>query len=660
MHFLDIGFLPAIGALWLVLLLTAYRWCARVGVHERASRLALALIVPSSALVFSLHTVALASMLLDVAFVSPLSVGLVFALVVYVTTKVLGWQAAPAAGDPDANPGDYAAERTGFWWLPVGLVAAMYGVFLVDAVTRFPIGADALHYHLPVAIEWMQRRRLDLIVGLMHETLPENGMIVPFLMAFSGMEWLFNIAHVPNAVIVVLSIYGLSRAARVGHRASIAAACIAAAVPMVVFQSVSGYIDVYGASFWLASLLAITFATRPGQAGSRPCLLVLAGLAAGLALGSKSTYLVLVAMLGVVVVGAVWVRTRQARCRQAAVAGMIFAGACLPCSFFWLVRGAVQAGNPIYPVGVYLGERELLPGFVPADNPHYKNRSMGEKVSRWWNYPWKEAKHSGSGYPYGRGSGFGAAYAAFVPAGMMLTLFGGMGLLARRFRGRAVRWAADHPEPWTVVYLVLSLAGIVLHFSVFREMLRFVLPLVLVAIPLAGVLLDRIGRGVPRAALALICVSLAVSVSIAVLPPAHALAARVRGGIWDRTRFYGLPKAVDELEAGSRILSLASPYATYPLIGSRLQRLAIAPLRWRMLSGGEPLTAAILDEHGIDYIYATAAQVASWPADLPVLRMSDGQEPPGFVLGEPSLLFKVIPKASRLAAAGVYGAKRRD
>jgi len=334
---------------------------------------------------------------------------------------------------------------------------------------------------------------------------------------------------------------------------------------------------------------------------------------------------------------------------------MIFAGACLPCSFFWLVRGAVQAGNPIYPVGVYLGDRELLPGFVPADNPHYKDRSMGEKISRWWNYPWKEAKHSGSGYPYGRGSGFGAAYAAFVPVGMMLTLLGGMGLL---FRGRAGRWAPDDPEPWTMVYLVLSLAGIALHFSVFREMLRFVLPLVLVAIPLAGVLLDRIGRRVPRGALALMCVSLAVSVSIAVLPPAHALAARVRDGIWDRTRFYGLPKAVDELEAGSCILSLASPYATYPLLGSRLQHLAIAPLRWRMLSRGEPLSAAMLDEHGIDYIYATKGQAASWPADLPVMRISDAKEPPGIVLGEPSLLFKVIPKASRLAAA--FGAERQD
>jgi len=656
MNLFDIACLPVIGALWLFALLAAYRWCARIGVRERASRLALATVVPSSGLVFSLHAVAFASMLFDASFVSPLSVGVVFGLVVWAAVVMLEWQVAPTARGSDDRGGSGQAERTGLWWVPIGLVVAMYGVFLIDAITRFPMGSDALHYHLPVAVEWMQRGRLDLTVGLTHESFPENGMIVPFLMAYSGMEWLFNTAQLGNALLVGLAIYGLSGAARIGHGASIAAACIAAAVPMVVFQSVSGYIDLYAASFWLTGLLAITWATRRGCEPSRRHLLVLAGLSSGIALGSKSTYLVLVPMLVLVVVGVVWLGTRlkHARLRRAAVAGMIFAGACLPCSFFWLARGAVQAGNPIYPVGVYVGTQQVLPGFVASDMPHFVPRRIDEKVARWWNYPWKEAKRTGTGYPYGRGSGFGAAYTAFVPAGMLLTILGVFGVIRR---APPLRFKPGDTEPWAVVYLAFGLIGIALLFSVFREMLRFVLPLVLVVIPLAGVLIDRIARSVPRSAVALICVALAVSTSIATLPPAHLLATRARDGIWDRTRFYGIPKVVDELEAGSRILSLATPYATYPLIGSHLQHQVITPLRWQLWSGGQPLTAAMLDEHEVDYIYAAADQSKAWPTDLPVTKITQADEPPGVVLGHAALLFEVIPKASRIAEQGALAAK---
>jgi hypothetical protein len=504
-----------------------------------------------------------------------------------------------------------------YWWIPVLIVGGMYLVFLVDALTRYPSGHDTLHYHLPQAVRWMQQQRLDLVLGTTAQTLPENGMIAPFLLAFSRSEHLFTVVHLPKALLLAGVTFGLAQALGVRRIAAIVAGLLALSVPMVVFQSFSGYVDLYAAASWLSAVLALAWASRAEFDRGRRGLIILAGLSAGVALGSKTTYLIMNAMLLLAAVSIDWIRPRARQMHQFQPVrnGLLFGLASLVCSGFWFARNTVQAGNPLYPFRIAIAGHEILPGCYTMDWA-FPERTFGEKVLRWWDYPWREPKYSGTGpdpgYPYSRNNGVGAAYTAFVPIGLVAVC-----VTAFRRRPRTTE------EIWQLLYLGFAVSGMVLVVTVFKEMLRYILPHILLAIPVAAILMDRLIHSRPQPMALIVSASLAVTAAVATLEPAHAFAGRWKDGRWDRAWFYQVPELVNNLEPGATVLNLSRPVVGYALLGRHLDNSVITPIHWDVLMEGDPISADALRGHGIHYVFVHEPWPDDWPADLPLKLICD-------------------------------------
>ncbi|MFQ5414188.1 MAG: hypothetical protein ACE5E6_06990 [Phycisphaerae bacterium] len=635
----DVAGLVAIGVVWCMGLRVGYVLVTGCGVAEPAARWSLACMVPTAGLVFSVHVVAAASMVSGDGWLAPWAVCATFAIVCAACWGVVGRRV------PDGAAGRGAGLRLGVWWVPVCVVGGMYGVFLLDAMTGYPSGYDALHYHLPSAVRWMQERAIRMVPGVAFTAFPENGMIVPCLLAFSKWERLMQLAHVPTGLAMGVTVFALVRALGVKPPGAAVGSCVALSIPMVVFQSFDGYIDLYAGAAWLAALLGVMLATRAADARSRQRLLVLAGLAAGVALGAKTTYLVMTAMLMVMVAGGAWLGPGRSRCLSATPVRhvLVFGLAAGVCSCFWFVRAARATGNPVYPIEVQVAGHVVFPSDIDV-SAWYPDRSVARRVSRWWDYPWRESKHSGGGpnpgYPYSRNNGLGAAYAALVPVGLVAVAVGGLPGGRRREEQR-----------WRVVCVVVAVCGIVLVLTVFREMLRFALGPVLVGVPVAAVLADRLIDRFPRCMLVTSTCALVVTAAVASVVPARRFLGRVRDGRWDRVWAYQLPPLVDDLPPGARVLNLSEPDRCYPLLGRELEHDVISPAHWRVLLRGETMTGAALYEHAIDYIYVQAPWPQDWPADLPVEKIYDDTETRALATTRPARVYRVMPPRPAAAAA---------
>ena len=371
-----------IGVTWLAAWRAGGRWVRGCGVDSRTCALTLGSIVPTAGLIFAVHLIALASLLTGRGLVTPESVAVVFVLLTWAMAKAARLGRPPDVGGESTSHSDSGSSSLQpHLYVPLLVIAGLYALFLWDALTRYPTGYDGLSYHLPVTLRWVRERAMNLVTGLNGDSFPENGMIVPFLMIFAKLEWLLPLAHLPKALLLAGSIWGLARVMGAGRTASIAGVCIALSIPMVVFQSFSGYVDLYGAASWLCAMLALTWSARTTVRRHRRRLLFLAGLSAGVALGSKSTFLVLVPMAGLAAIAVEWIRPIvDGRDRRRPLGNLaVFTLAVFACSGFWFVRGTLQAGNPIYPLAVEIGGYRILPGFTADEG--LGDRMPSDKLS---------------------------------------------------------------------------------------------------------------------------------------------------------------------------------------------------------------------------------------------------------------------------------------
>ncbi len=641
MHVSLLASLVVIAAVWGWGWSVGLRWCRRCGVHEWVSRWALASILPAALLVFAIHLLGFVTLFAPCAIVRPEPVAAIYLLLIaFAHHRTRTTFEAPCDLTLQTT-GSIAPIKLGYWWFPVLVTVGTYGVFVIETLGRFPTGYDGLNYHLPLAVEWMRSQRLDLVPGMLYPSLPENGLMVPFLLSFMVWEKLIAICQFPNALLVAAAMYGLTRALGVSRRGCILSVCVAMSIPMVMFQSVSSYIDLYGAACWLCALLAITWAARVRGRG-RCELLALAGLAAGLALGTKSTYLLLVALLAPIVMAVDWLRPTHPSRGMAGTPShvhlrmtgslknlLLFGGFALVCSSFWFVRGTVQAGNPVYPFQVKIAGRTILPGFNAAD--HVPEHTWAGKFHRWWDYPWRETNYSGTGYPYAVSNALGAPYATFVPIGLAAALFF---WIIRRPRHRVGKWR--------LVYLLLTLSGGLVFLTAFTEVLRYILPVILISVTIAAVLVDRLARRVPRSTAVVLTMALIVTAAAATIQPIRSFAGQWRDHRWDRAWFYQLPPVLDDLEPGARIVNLGDPPLTYPLLGKDYANVVIPLTRWRHLTGSGRATAESLYEHGIDYIWARQPWREGWTDGLPLIKIFDDTETRALSTTRATRVYRVV------------------
>jgi hypothetical protein len=533
-----------------------------VGPGEPAARVGAWFIVAAALVILPIQLAA-SLQLLGMVTRIPIATPAVIGAVVLVLLVGRGRSAGALGSDPARTVPESATGRRAVRWAAL-IVAGTYGIVALDRAIGFPMSWDGLAYHLPLAVKWLQDGSFALMAASdWRESLPGNAEIVGMLALGTGWQALAEMWNVVSTLGLCAGSYLLAREMGVGSPGAQAGAVLVASVPIVLFQTFSAYVDLFGSACLIAGL-GLFVTSRPGSPRPLPAA-ILSGFACGLAVGTKPTlwpYAALVA--AAILTSLIWAGPASGG-RPRLVLGFVLATAA-PC-LFWFVRSFLATGNPFYPLAVEIPGFLSLTGFRPSQitDPNYHLNFVGSR-GEWLLYPWVEFKRQG--YGFSESSGLGPVFAGFVPVGVLYTLWS----LPRMAPGRArsVRLA--------------SLAGLALGSAVWwiaiQSMPRFALPLIVLACVLSTPFLDAAVRFRPRAAGALLIAAALVSALLSTLPTAHDVPRRIRHDLWARFRVYEVPQLVDQLPACSIAVNynpLSEFWNNFALAGSRLANRVVPP-----------------------------------------------------------------------------------
>src|SRR4051794_31764686 len=330
------------------------RWAPGLDPFERTVAVALVGVV----LILAIHLVPLALGVLD----------RVSALVTAFVVAAAGLAVRPARVQvrdpprpPAATEGAPARALAGFTTAAV-LVAALSDIraWLPQVVQ----GLDSLTFHLPNAARWIQSGSLwqgdEFLPFQSHGSYPNNGEL---LFTWAMLPFHDDVLVRPMILVIfVLWAFTIVVAARelgapLGAR--VLAACALVSIPIVADATVPRAMPDVVAYFGLTA--ALLFLLRFARAGRRSDL-VLAGLGIGLAAGAKWY----AAPGAVILLGILAGCRRMAGIRWRAQLGdlAVLAGVVAATGGIWLVRNAVELGNPFFP-------KKVAPfGVTLFDGPH--------------------------------------------------------------------------------------------------------------------------------------------------------------------------------------------------------------------------------------------------------------------------------------------------
>jgi hypothetical protein len=390
----------------------------------------------------------------------------------------------PSTSDRTRGPGGWSM------FITVGIIAlvfAHWGLTTKDALDRGIFNFDSLWYHMPFATDIAQSHS---VLGLHYnETVftnwfyPQNSELLhavgillihrDTLSLFVNLGWL---------AIAFLAAWCVGRPYGRGHLSVAAVAILLECHTLVVREPGAAKNDVATAALLLAAIAILVNAWESGargkgggRTGSLPpgWPLAAAGLAVGLAAGTKFTVLAMAGALSVAVI----VLAPAGRRRAAAAWWFLPA---LAGGGFWYLRNLVVSGNPL-PEIANLGPISLPhPEHLQSARPDFSIVHYATDTGVWRHY-FAPALHDQ----------FGALWPLVVGAGLLaaaLALFAG--------RDRIVRWMGAVALFGMVAYLFtpLSAAGAEGAPTGFAINVRYVVPAMLAALallPLPRALDDR-------------------------------------------------------------------------------------------------------------------------------------------------------------------------
>ena len=201
---------------------------------------------------------------------------------------------------------------------------------------------DTLAYHLAVPKLWLQVGQIHFIPYIHHSNFPST---IEDLYVW-GLTWggqsgakAFSLMYL---VLGVIAIFGICRRQYSAQAAWWAALCFAT-VPVVMWESGTGYIDV---AHGLYGGLGVLFVARWLTGKTNKSDLILAGVLLGFAAGTKYTGLQTIGVTGLVILIAMAQRKASAEGFKSA---LLVAGIAMVVSGSWYVKNVVQTGNPVYP-----------------------------------------------------------------------------------------------------------------------------------------------------------------------------------------------------------------------------------------------------------------------------------------------------------------------
>jgi hypothetical protein len=408
------------------------------------------------------------------------------------------WPAGPAAaGDPPSPATTQGmvpptTSPTGelpwahlVMWAVIGITVFTWAVTTKHALDRGIFNFDSLWYHMPFAVDMVQTHS---VVGMHHpETVftnwfyPQNSELLHGVgILLTGRDTLSLFLNFGWLAMAFLAAYCVGRPYGCGAESTVAAAILLACHTLVVRDPGAAKNDLAAAALLLASIAILVEAWNANRvvplssiSGKRNHVMerwavAAAGLAAGLAAGTRVTGL---AMAGALTVAVVVLAPRG---RRVAGFGWWFLPA-LAGGAFWYLRNLVVAGNPI-PEVEKLGPISLPhPERLQEGRPDFSIAHYATDTGVWRHY-----------FEPGLHEAFGALWPLVVfgaAAAALLAVFHG--------RDRIVRWIGAVALFGLVAYLFtpLSAAGAEGEPVGFGINIRYVIPALLAGIVLAP--LDR-------------------------------------------------------------------------------------------------------------------------------------------------------------------------
>ncbi len=232
----------------------------------------------------------------------------------------------------------------------LGVVVAGAIVYqLLIALVTPPNNWDSMSYHLPRAVEWLQRGAVEYVpdppTDRINAYQPGSELEILWTFAFIGRDTVAALPQLLAELASLVGIYAIARRLGFDRPDSAFAALLAATLTQVALQSVTTQNDLLAASFVVAAAALVLGRSRTE--------VILAGLAVALALGTKLTAVYAVpVLLGLAV--ATLPRRRLAECVAASVAAFAVFGA------YGYVLNVAETGRP-------LGHPSATEPFRPAE-----------------------------------------------------------------------------------------------------------------------------------------------------------------------------------------------------------------------------------------------------------------------------------------------------
>jgi hypothetical protein len=260
------------------------------------------------------------------------------------------------------------AVRSDLWLAALLLVAAASLLWrLLIAYLMPPYANDALWYHLTTIGGWLQNGQIGPSEFTIWSTVyPYNGELLftwPALLL--GNDTFVDAGQLPFAGVGAVAVAGIARTVGLSRRGAVAAGCLFLLSPIVLSQTTASYVDLIFSALFLTSFhFTLRFVVGLRRGGGRTVHVLLAGVAGGLALGTKDLGVVYLGVLVVLLGGYLLAEQLRGRVSPSALAAaaLAFALPLLALGSYHYLEVWARFGNPVYPVRVAPFGVELFHG----------------------------------------------------------------------------------------------------------------------------------------------------------------------------------------------------------------------------------------------------------------------------------------------------------
>ncbi|MDQ3036881.1 MAG: hypothetical protein M3Y87_31095 [Myxococcota bacterium] len=262
--------------------------------------------------------------------------------------------------------------------------AAAVGLAAAATYLLVPWAWDSLGYHLPIVHDALQTGTLRHVPASVVYIDVYPRLIDVFFVAWRlslGSDTWIELGQLPFALGGVIAIATIAERAGVPAWRGLALGALWLAVPVVMLELASAYVDVAVGGLALLAFALATSSARPG-------MLLIAGVAIGVLLGSKPS----APPIAAVAMATLIVRAGRAGTWRWGVLGCAVAAAI---GVWKYVENIREWHNPIWPAHVTLGSHVLLPGKANMAElaasglrePYLSQGWLGRLISSWTAMP---------------------------------------------------------------------------------------------------------------------------------------------------------------------------------------------------------------------------------------------------------------------------------